>query len=121
MAAYRVRVKGATELERAFRQVRKEVLSELRPALRQIGELVRADAQARFQPYDTASAAGYKVRVRARGVAVEQSKKRTTGLRPDYGALQMRRALVPALDDKESEVLARVELLVNRSADRAGF
>ena len=54
-------------------------------------------------------AAGYKVRVRQSGVAVQQSLRKTTGKRPDYGALQMRRALLPALDANEAETMQKVE------------
>jgi hypothetical protein len=123
MATAGIRVKGQKELEAAFMEVRREVLRELRPALREIGELVRAEAQSLFsvRPGWARSAAGYKVRVRQRGVAVEQSLKRTTGLHPNYGSLQMTRALEPALDDKTPEVMARIELLVDASARHAGF
>jgi hypothetical protein len=47
--------------------------------------------------------------VRQRGVSVEQSKKRVTGKRGDYGALQMTRALLPAMADKEDETIKAFE------------
>jgi hypothetical protein len=121
MAKQAIRVKGDKELARAFKEMRREVLRELRPALRKIGEIVRQDAAARFASYDERSSAGYKVRVRLRGVAVEQSLKRTTGAHPQYGTLQMERALLPARDDKQAEVVASVETLVSVSASRNGF
>jgi hypothetical protein len=61
------------------------------------------------------------VRVRQRGVAVEQSRRRTTGLRPDFGVLQMQRALLPALDTKQSEVVDKVEQLLDTLGKNAGF
>lgn len=112
---------NADEVEKAFRQLRKEVLRELRPELRKAGEIVRAEAQQLFGRYDQRSAAGYKTRVRSRGVAVEQSLSRTTGQHPQYGALQMSHALEPALAAKEEQVLAEFELLISRSANSAGF
>jgi hypothetical protein len=67
-------------------------------------------------PPSTRSAAGYKVRVRQRGVAVEQSLKRTTGLHPEWGAYQMRHALLPALDETAPETDRRMELALDAVA-----
>jgi hypothetical protein len=116
-----VRIVGAKEVERSFRQLRKDVLRELRPALREAGNLVRADAQSNFSSIDARSAAGYKVRVRKRGVAVEQSLRRTTGQHPSYGALQMRRALLPALNSKGPEALRLIDQAINQAERDAGF
>src|SRR5262252_9640675 len=102
-------VKGWKELIRASRQAEPNTRRELRAAFREAGDLVRSDAAARFTPIDARSAAGYKVRIRQRGVAVEQSLRKTTGKRPDYGALQMRRALLPALTTNEAETEQRIE------------
>ena len=119
--AQTVKVTGAKELERGFRQMRKQVLRELRPELRKAGELVRTEASTLFSSIDARSAAGYKVRVRAKGVAVEQSLRKVTGLRGDYGALQMRRALIPALEAKGGEASEMVTALVNRASLEAGL
>jgi len=113
VAAETVRVKGLRELQRTLRDADKELRLGVRRELREAGEIVRAEAASLFSDHDPRSAAGYKVRVRQRGVAVEQSIGRTTGLRPDYGALQMRDALLPALDAKEEQVVARVELVLD--------
>jgi hypothetical protein len=107
-----VRIHGIKELDRAFKGLRKEVLKELRPQLRKAGEIVRAEGQSLFSRISPVSAAGYKVRVRQRGIAVEQTLPRVTGLRPDYGSLQMSLALVPALQAHESEVYDMVEAMV---------
>lgn len=103
-----VRVRGLRELQRDLRKANREVAKEVRDELRDAGEIVRAAAAGRFGRYDERSASGFRVAVRARGVAVEQKLRRSTGLRPDYGKLQMRRALVPALDDKADEVERRL-------------
>ena len=104
-----IEVKGWKELVKASRELPANSRRELRKAFRESGELVRSDAAARFSPIDARSAAGYKVRVRQSGVAVQQSLRKTTGKRPDYGALQMRRALLPALDANEAETMQRIE------------
>ena len=104
-----IEVKGWKELIKASRELPANSRRELRKAFRESGELVRSDAAARFTPIDARSAAGYTVRVRQSGVAVQQSLRKTTGKRPDYGALQMRRALLPALDANEAETMQRIE------------
>lgn len=121
MAEETVRVKGLRELQGAFRKIDKERSAELRLALRAAAEPVRQEAQALFQAVDPASAAGYKVRVRARGVAVEQSKKRTTGLHPEFGTLQLERALIPALEAKAGEIVHGLDEALDRLGRDAGF
>jgi hypothetical protein len=88
-----VRVLGLSELLRAAREAGKATNVEVREALRKSGEIVQADAAPRLAKYSTTSAAGLKVRVRQRGVGVEQSLRKTTGTRSDYGKLQMRNLL----------------------------
>lgn len=112
-----VRVRGYREFLRAADRAGRESKKEVRETLRDVGEVVRVEGQRRFERYDTRSAAGYRVRVRARGVSVEQTLRRTTGLRPDYGALQMRVALIPALESKEPEVEKRMEKAIDQIAD----
>jgi len=111
-----VAVRGYTELLRALRDADRNTRLEIRHALRDVGELVRSDAAVRFAPIDAGSAAGYKVRVRQRGVAVEQSLRRTTGKHPQYGALQMRRALVPALHENEAETIMKMNEALEKVA-----
>lgn len=121
MAQQTVRVSGLRQLNRAFREVDKALAKELRDELRDAAGIVAEDARSRFQSISPSSAAGFKPRARAAGAFVEQSKRRTTGKRPDFGALQMTRALLPALEAKEGEVIDRVEQMLDRVGDRAGF
>jgi hypothetical protein len=107
-ASYRATVK-------AFRDMDKDVAKGLRKQLRESGAIVQRDAASLFAATDPKSAAGYKVRVRQRGVAVEQSLRKTTGLHPEFGPLQMQRALEPALERNEPEVVAGI----NRTLDEA--
>jgi hypothetical protein len=110
-------VNGYRELLRAFQRADSDSRKELRSALKDVGEVVRRDATGLFSPVDPRSAAGYKTRVRQRGVAVEQSLRRTTGRHPEYGALQMRSALVPALTDNVDQVERQLERALDRVAD----
>lgn len=113
-----VRVKGLRELQRALKDADKELRLAVRAELREAGEIVRREGQALFERYSPKSAAGYRVRVRMRGVAVEQSLRRTTGQHPEFGRLQLREALEPALDAKEGEVMGRLEEALDNVADR---
>lgn len=121
MAASTVRVRGLRELQRDFRKMSGDLSKEVRQGLREAAEPVRQEAAALFASVSADSAAGYKVRVRQRGVAVEQSRRRTTGLRPDYGRLQMGRALIPALERRQGEVIKGVEKTLDRLAGANGF
>src|SRR6266508_4231151 len=105
MADPGVRVKGVRELIRAADASGKETKKAVRDRLRQVGEGVRAGAQSRFQRYDLRSAAKFGVTVRRTGVvAVEQRLRRTTGQRPNFGRLQMTRALEPSLEAHEDDL-----------------
>lgn len=112
-----LRVKGYRELLRACDRASKDIKREVRSALRAVGEIVRARASSLFEDASPKSAAGYRVRVRQRGVAVEQSLRRTTGTRPDFGALQMREALVPGLEDTGHEVDHRLGQALDHMED----
>lgn len=67
MARETVAVRGLTELIRDFKHLDKPVRLGLRKALRDVGDVVKQDAAARFSPFDSRSAAGFKTRVRQRG------------------------------------------------------
>jgi len=117
MPAETIRVKGLTEFVRACDHAGRDTKREVRSAFRDVGETVRAEAARRFATVDARSAAGYRVSVRQRGVSVVQSIRKTTGLRPDFGALQMRLALLPALRHEERIVEDRLEHAIDRVAD----
>lgn len=117
MATQTLRVKGLREFQRACAKGDKESRTEVRKALKEAGEPVRRSAAQHFSPIDVRSAAGFRVVVRQRGVAVEQRIRRTTGQRPKYGSLQMRRALLPALMENEHEIERQTEIAIDRIAD----
>lgn len=78
---------------------------------------MRAEATRRFTPYNARTAANYRVVVRQRGVAVDQRLRKTTGLHPEYGALQMRKALLPALAANQELIERELERALDRVAD----
>lgn len=90
----------------------------LRDEIRQAGGHVRDDAAEKFAGYDAKTAAGYRVIVRQRGVAVEQKLRKTTGKHPEFGRLQMRKALVPALDENTDDTTRALNEALDRIAAR---
>jgi len=112
-----LRVKGYRDFVRACDRAGRETKREVRGTLKEVGEVVRRDAEQRFSGVDARSAAGYRVSVRVTGVFVVQRLRKTTGLRPDYGSLQMRRALIPALEQNRRLVEASLEHAIDRVAD----
>ena len=112
-----VRLNGYREFVRAANRTSRQARKEIKDAFRDVGEVVRVDAADRFSAYDEATARGFKVRVRERGVAVEQSIGRTTGTRPDFGGIQMTEALIPAGEDNEREIDDRMGEALDEIAD----
>jgi hypothetical protein len=100
-----LRVLGLREMLIACDNAGKETKKYVRETLRESGDAVKRDAGRKFERYDSKTAAGYRTRVRRTGVAVEQSLRKSaveSRRRPKFGALQMQRALVPALDENEA-------------------
>lgn len=116
-----VKVEGLRDLHRALRRYDKSLALELNRRLKQAAELVRGDAAARFQRINAVSAAGFRPRARSGAAFVEQSRKRTTGTRPDFGSLQMSLALLPALESKSGEVEQSIERMLDEIGSQEGF
>ena len=117
-----LRVKGLRQLHRALKDYDDGLKRELEAELRAAGEIVAADARTRFLGVDARSAAGFKSKVRGFGrVVVQQSRRRTTGLRGDFGSLQMRRALLPSVNENQARVLETVEGMLDRLGRKEGF
>jgi hypothetical protein len=64
---------------------------------------------------------GFRTRVRGGSVFVEQSRGRTTGEHPEFGVLQMERALLPALSGREDEVTRSLEDMLDTLGRKGGF
>jgi len=112
-----LRVHGLREFMRATAKADKETKKVVREKLREAGDVVREDAANRLARIDSYSASKLRTRAKVGGVFVEQSLRKVTGLRPDYGQLQMRKALEPAVEAKAGEVEQRLEKAVDELAD----
>lgn len=118
MAAPTIKVKGLRELVRAADAAGKETKKIVRDRLRIVAKPVHRDAQQKLSRYDTYSASRLGISIRRTGmVAVEQRLRRTTGAHPQFGALQMAEALVPALDENTEEVVREFEKALDDIAD----
>lgn len=113
-------MKGLREVQSALRQVNKAVSKDLREELKRAGEPVAASARAKLSRYQGAST-NVRVHPLGKGVFVRQNARKVTGLRGDFGAVQMRHVFIPALDENQGRVLSEVEDALDRFADRAGF
>ena len=117
-----VRVKGLRQLHRALKEYSDDVKRELEQELRAAGEIVATSARSKFVGIDQRSAAGFKSKTKGFGrVVVQQSRRRTTGRRGDFGSLQMRRALLPAVGENQAQVLEHIEGMLDRIGRRNGF
>lgn len=118
-----VRVRGYQELIRATDRAGKDLRRETRATFRKVGDIVRQEVREELRdltPRSPRTEQGYRTIVRTRGVSVEQTKRKTTGLRPDWAVTQVREALDPATENKEREVVEAFEDALDRVADRFG-
>ncbi len=116
--AQTLRLHGYTELLVALKDAPKKERKAVRDDLREAGKIVQADAVIRLGKLSADSAAGLKTIVRQRGVSVEQTRRKVTGRRPDWGATQMNKVLIPALDEKRGEVERSLEETLDRLSAR---
>lgn len=117
MAQSTVRLKGYREFVRAANKAERDTKKVVHAKLREAGDIVREEARQRMEQYSVKSASGYRIRSRVGGVFVEQSLRKVTGQHPEYGSLQMRIALEPALDAKAGEVERNIEQAIEDLAD----
>lgn len=105
MAVGTVRISGLRETRRAFRKMSGGLDVAIRAALREAAWPIARDVRAKeLEKWDGASTSTIGPIVRARGVTVTQRKRKVSGLRPDYGSLQMVEAFLPSLDENAEEV-----------------
>ena len=121
MAGNTVRVQGLRELQRDLKRIgEKDLQKGIDTELRKVGMIVAEDARGRFGRYDVRSAAGFRPRTRGFGrVVVEQRRRKTTGQHPEFGSLQMRRALLPAL--ASTDVVRHLDEMLDRLGRNNGF
>lgn len=116
------RVHGFRELQRAIRHAGPEADRVLNDAFRDIGESVRVEWESRFARRgrsEQKSAAGYRTRLRQKGVAVGQSKRKKTGKHPEYGALQQRYGMRVVID-MDRDIERRLERAIDKVGDHLG-
>jgi hypothetical protein len=114
-----IRLHGYRECMAALSKIDKDAQKTVRDALREAAWPVAADTKSRIAKYRDVGPVG--ISVRQRGVSVEQRKGKTTGKRPDFGALQMRKGFIPALDDNAEETYRGVLIAFDLLTARAGF
>jgi hypothetical protein len=114
-------IQGNREIARDLRRIERQMQSGVRDELRDLAKPVQQKAAMLASPYSGATAAGFKIRLRRFEVTVEQSLRKTTGLRPDYGALQMRRMLEPALEQEQGQIEPQISRMLDVLHARHGF
>lgn len=109
MAAGTVRIRGLRETVVAFKRLDAGLPTVVTDELKKAAEPVAAEARATIGRYRGAKTETIKTRAKGRGdVFVTQGARKKTGLRGDFGALQMRH-LMDALDSHQHEIYAGVE------------
>lgn len=121
MAKETVRIRGLRETIRALNRVNKQVAKQVRDELKRAVEPVAASARDRVGRYPGASTSTIGPKATTRSVFVTQRKRKVTGLRPDFGSLQMREGLLPALAEHEDDIVGQVEDALDRLTRTAGF
>jgi len=116
-----VRVKGYRETMQALHKVNRGVEKSWRDAFKKAAEPIAASARQKLGRYSGASISTIGPKVSVSGVFVTQRARKVTGLRADFGALQMTQALIPALDEHENDVVRGVERSFDDLAKSAGF
>jgi hypothetical protein len=119
--AARVSVRGYRETVRALDTINRDAKKAVLRSLALAAEPVAADARQKLGRYAGASLTTIRPRATVRGVFVTQMKRKVTGLRGDFGSIQMREGLLPALDENEGKIIVEVELALDRLGASQGF
>jgi hypothetical protein len=121
MAGATVRVRGLAELNRALNTLNKEAKRAVLNELKTAAVPVAVDARSKISRYQGASLGTIRPRATGRSVFVTQSARKVTGKRGDFGALQMTRGLMPALDENTDKIVSGLEHAIDRLAASQGF
>lgn len=111
-------LRGMREFKRAINRASRETRATVNDGLKEAARPVTESAKAKEARWGGASIGTIGPRVTTSSVFVTQRAKKVTGLRGDFGALQMRDAFIPALDENEREVERGVERALDRLLDR---
>lgn len=99
----------------------KDASKKLRKALVEVARPVAASAQEKLSQYDGASVSTIRPRAVARGAFVTQGARKVSGLRADFGVLQMVRVLEPAFAENYAAIMHGAENVIDMLERRAGF
>ena len=113
-------MKGYREFIRACSQAEKETQGVRARARSGLSVTSSRSTRSSAPPSASApprSALGYKTYVRQTGVVVGQSLKKTTGLKPWWGGIQMNRSFLPALAANEDRVEREFEKAIDLVCD----
>jgi hypothetical protein len=121
MAAETVRIKGLRETIRAFNKIDRSVAKEIRDELKKVAVPVAESAKSRLSRYQGLSLGTIGPKATTKSVFVTQRKRKVTGRRGDFGALQMRVGLLPALAENEDNIIHEVEQALDRLTRENGF
>ncbi len=119
MATGTIRVTGLREFQSKLKKADSSLSKDVKAELKKLGDIVTDDAQTRGSRYQGIGA--YKPIVQQKAVLVRQSANKVTGLRGDFGALQMRNVLEPALAANEDEVESGFERMLDMLISRSGL
>jgi hypothetical protein len=119
--SYTVHVSGLREFQRAARKAEGDLDKEIKAELKAIGD--------KFVPVADQRAAGrfrgpvgpYRAYVQQRALIVRQSRSKVTGLRGDFGVMQMMDVLEPTLEEREPETRSDFEDMLDRLISRSGL
>ena len=122
MAVGTIRIHGLRELNSALKRYDKELQGDLDASLLDAGLEISHLAAAKFSFYDAKSAMGFRPRMRGFGrLVVEQRYRKTTGFHPEFGSLQMQKALLPARAQGEPMLVAKLEHALDTLGRKEGF
>jgi len=112
---------GLRELIAAFGKIDRKLGRSLGDELKKVAEPVSRSAQTKVGRYAGASVTTIRPRRQGATVYVEQGARKVTGRRGDYGALQMRNVLEPALEENQAAVHEGLDDFLGRLGGEAGF
>lgn len=130
-----VRYEGLRELAQALRIVNAELYQALLAGLQKAGDVVKADAQGKFESWGAGrdgieqAAEGFRVLVRPNTstmaiVSVGQTLRRSSDMprrRSNFGGLQMTEGLLPARAEKLADVAVILDGEVSTLLHSRGF
>jgi len=110
-----LKVDGIRQAVERLGKARGEVERVLHESLLGVAEKIRDNATDRLRPLNSTSAEGYRVYDEgSRRIVIGQSLGRVTGNRPDWGRIQVHKALYPAIVQFRPEALRDVLAAVDQ-------